>query len=136
MMPINMDSERLGHFANTLACLTGSLPFTYLGLPLSLNKPAVEHFLPIVQRVERRLCGIVDFLNYGGKLQLVKSVLSSLPIYYMSCFDLPVTIKEQLIKYMRQCLWRKKTSDVQARGTALVAWKKVCRPKNQGDWEF
>src|SRR4051812_34635418 len=23
MMPINMDSERLGHFANTLSCLTG-----------------------------------------------------------------------------------------------------------------
>ena len=50
----------------------------------------------------------------------------------MSCFDLPVTIKEQLIKYMRQCLWRKKTTDVQARGQALVAWNKVCRPKNHG----
>jgi hypothetical protein len=29
-------------------------------------------------------------------------------------------------------LWRKKTDDVQARGSALVAWKKICRPKQQG----
>src|SRR3954462_5412849 len=34
MMPINMDTVRLENFANTLSCLPGSLPFTYLGLPL------------------------------------------------------------------------------------------------------
>jgi hypothetical protein len=33
---------------------------------------------------------------------------------------------------MRHCLWRKKHSEVQAKGTALIAWKKICRPKNQG----
>jgi hypothetical protein len=33
---------------------------------------------------------------------------------------------------MRHCLWRKKNSDVQAKGSALVAWKKICRPKAQG----
>jgi hypothetical protein len=63
---------------------------------------------------------------------MVKSVLASLPISYMSCLDIPVTINEHIIKYMRHCLWRKKNSDVQAKGSALVAWKKICRPKNQG----
>jgi hypothetical protein len=29
-------------------------------------------------------------------------------------------------------LWRKKGNDVQARGNALVAWNKICRPKKQG----
>jgi hypothetical protein len=28
--------------------------------------------------------------------------------------------------------WRKKNSDVQARGNALVSWNKICRPKDQG----
>jgi hypothetical protein len=86
----------------------------------------------MVQRVQRRLCGIANFLNYGGKLLMVKSVLASLPIFFMCCLDIPVTIKEQVQKYMRHCLWRKKTDDVQARGSALVAWKKICRPKQQG----
>jgi hypothetical protein len=86
----------------------------------------------MVQRVQRRLCGIANFLNYGGKLQMVNSVLASLPIFFMICFDVPVTIKEQVIKYTRHCLWRKKNSEVQAKGTVLIAWTKVCMPKNQG----
>jgi hypothetical protein len=63
---------------------------------------------------------------------MVKSVLASLPIFFMCCLDVPVTIKEQVIKYMRHCLWRKRTADVQAKGSALVSWKKICRPKDQG----
>jgi hypothetical protein len=86
----------------------------------------------MVQRVQTRLGGIADFLNYGGKLQMVKSVLASLPIFFMCCLDVPVTIKDQVIKYMRHCLWRKKNTDVQAKGNALVSWKKICRPKEQG----
>jgi hypothetical protein len=94
MFPINLDHERLCHFANTICCQTRSFPFTYLGLPLSINKPSLEHFLPMVCKVERRLCGIANFLNYGGKLELVNSVLSSLPLFYMSCLDIPVGITE------------------------------------------
>jgi hypothetical protein len=81
MMPINLDEDRLSHFARTLQCKQSNLPFTYLGLPLGITKPSLEFFLPIVQRVERRLNGIADFRDYGGKLLMVKSVLSSLPIF-------------------------------------------------------
>jgi hypothetical protein len=132
MMPINMSHERLQHFANTLQCRTGCLPFTYLGLPLGTTKPSLEHFMPVVQRVEKRLCGIVDFLDYGEKLLMVKSVLASLPISFMACLDIPITIKDQLVKYIRYCLWRKKNTEVQSRGPALIAWEKICRPKDQG----
>jgi hypothetical protein len=108
MIPINMDNTRLDHLAATLNCKKGSLPFTYLGLPLGITKPSPEHFLPMVQRVQHKLCGIADFLNYGGKIEMVKSVLSSLPMFYMDFLDIPVTIKDQVIKYMRHCLWRGK----------------------------
>jgi hypothetical protein len=128
MFPINLDYARISHFANTLNCQRGNFPFTYLGLPLGITKPNIEYFLPMVVRVEKRLCGIADFLDYGGKLLMVKSVLASLPIYYMSCLDILLTINERIIKYMRHCLWWKKNSDVQAKGSALVAWKKICRP--------
>jgi hypothetical protein len=82
--------------------------------------------------VEKRLCGIVDFLDYGGKLLMVKSVLASLPISFMACLEIPVAIKEQIIKFMRHCLWRKKNNDVQSKGPALIAWSTVCKPKDQG----
>jgi hypothetical protein len=131
MMPINMDGVRLQHFASSINCKPGTLPFAYLGLPLGISKPSLEHFLPIVKRVERRLCGIADFLDYGGKLLMVKYVLSSLPISFMACLDVPVTIKDQIEKYMRYFLWRKKNYEVQAKGSALIAWTKICKPKDQ-----
>jgi nucleoside diphosphate kinase len=94
MMLINLSDERLEHFASTMQCKNGSLPFTYLGLPLSISAPNLEHFLPIVDKVESRLGGIADFLDYGGKLLMVKSVLTSLPIFFMSCLDILVSIKK------------------------------------------
>jgi hypothetical protein len=56
----------------------------------------MEHFLPIVQRTQARLGGIADFLNYGGKLQLVKYVLSSMPIIFMCCSGAGCEIYEAL----------------------------------------
>jgi hypothetical protein len=67
MVSINLSEEMLHHFACTLSCKTVSLPLTYLGLRLGLTKPSIEHFIPMVQRVHKRLRGITEFLNYGGK---------------------------------------------------------------------
>ena len=93
VVPINLSDERATHFTKTMNCKQGSFPFTYLGFPLGTTKPSLEHFLPMVQRVERRLCGISNFLTAGGKLQMVKSVLSSMSIFFMGTLDVPVTIK-------------------------------------------
>jgi hypothetical protein len=54
LYPINLSHERLNHLSATFNCKAGSLPFTYLGLPLSLNKPIVQDCLPLVHIVERR----------------------------------------------------------------------------------
>jgi hypothetical protein len=32
-------------------------PFTYLGLPMGTTKPKVEHFSPLVSKIERRNLG-------------------------------------------------------------------------------
>ena len=130
MIPLNIPVEKIPNFLGLMNCSQGSFPFTYLGLPLGTTKPTIEFFLPMVQRVERRLCGIANFLNYGGKLELVKSVLSSMPIFYMCTLEIPVSVKNQLNKYMRHCLWRR--PDMEDKRPALIKWKTVCRPKNQG----
>jgi hypothetical protein len=79
----------------------------------------------MVQRVERRLCGIADFLEYGGKLLMVQSVLASLPISFMTCLDIPISVNNQVIKYMRHCLWRNKNNDVETTGPTLVSCEKI-----------
>jgi hypothetical protein len=54
MVPISIDEEKLQLLANTLGCSIGSMPFSYLGLPLGTTKPKVIDFLPLVSKCERR----------------------------------------------------------------------------------
>jgi hypothetical protein len=79
MVPVNLSHEQLVQLAATFNCATGSLPFTYLGLPLSNSKPTIKECLSLIHRVERRLLSTSMFLTQGGKLLMVNSVLSSLP---------------------------------------------------------
>ena len=68
MVPINLNQERLHHLARTFGCDIGSLPFTYLGLPLGLTKPRIVDFSPLVSKCERRLAATSIFLNQAGRL--------------------------------------------------------------------
>ena len=44
MIPINVDEAHFDLLAASLGCTKGSLPFTYLGLPLCATKPSVADF--------------------------------------------------------------------------------------------
>jgi hypothetical protein len=44
LVPINVEDSKLETLARTLGCSRGSLPFTYLGFPLSLTKPTMAYF--------------------------------------------------------------------------------------------
>jgi hypothetical protein len=59
MVPVNVNEQKLNILANTFGCSIGSLPFTYLGLPLSITKPTVADFWPLVSKCERRLVNIL-----------------------------------------------------------------------------
>lgn len=45
-VPINIDNSKLLHLASTFGCGTGKMSFTYLGLPLGINKPTTQDFAP------------------------------------------------------------------------------------------
>jgi hypothetical protein len=126
-----MSVEKLQHLAATFGCSTGSLPFTYLGLPLGLTKPKVEDFLPLVTRCERRLINTLMLLSQAGKLKIINSVFTSLPTFFMSTFSLHVTIREQVDKFKKHYLW--KGSDENSRINVKAAWKMVTRPNDKGD---
>lgn len=82
--------------ANALGCQIGSMPFTYLGLPLGLTKPDVSEFMPILTRVEKHLMGISRMLTYAGRLVLVNSIYTILPTFYMCTLKIPLEILDQL----------------------------------------
>jgi hypothetical protein len=104
--PINVSEQKMAVLANTFHCKVGSLPFTYLGLPLGLRKPNLEAFLPLIQKIERRLASTSIFLSQAGRIQMVNALFSSLPTYYMCTPKLPKTVIKQIDKLRRHCLWR------------------------------
>jgi hypothetical protein len=48
MVPINLQEQKFDELANVFGCSKGSFPFTYLGLPLSIARPSVDDFWPLV----------------------------------------------------------------------------------------
>jgi hypothetical protein len=103
--PINVSDEKMEILSRAFNCQIGRYPFPYLGLPLGLTKPKVDDFLPIVNRIEKRLTSTSMLLNQAGKLEMVNSVLTALPTFYMCTLKLPPTVVKQIDKYRKHRLW-------------------------------
>ena len=70
-----------------LGCKVGSLPSSYLGLPLGAPHICVNVWDSVEERFKRRLAlWKRQYISKGERLTLIKSTLSSLPIYFMSLF--------------------------------------------------
>lgn len=130
LVPINVTAEKCLHLARTFGCEVGTMPFTYLGLPLGTTRPTVQEFSPLISKMEKRLYGVSKFLSYQGRLSLVNSVFSALPTYYMCSLVIPPTVIQQIDKFKKHCLWSK--GDINRRGTCLAAWEPMCRNKEEG----
>ena len=82
-----------------LGCKIGSLPFTYLGLPLGAPHKSVGVWDQIEERFRRRLAAWkCQYMSKGGRVTLIRSTLSSLPIYFMSLFQIPSRVCRRLEK--------------------------------------
>jgi hypothetical protein len=130
MMPVNVSTERLEELASVFSCAIGVLPFTYLGLPLGTTKPTIQDMSPLVGLVERRMNACARFLNYGGRLQFVKSVLSSLPNFYMCSLKVQKAILNICDRASRHYLWAKEEGN--STSHSLAAWSLFCKPKKHG----
>jgi mannosylglycoprotein endo-beta-mannosidase len=130
IVPINTSAEKASSLAQSFGCTVGSFYFTYLGLPMGLTKPQVKDYAPLICRIERRMSVASLYLSLAGRLQLVNSVISSLPTYYMCTLKIPITVIEIIDKYRKNCLWRGR--EFRAKGYNLAAWSLVRRPKAKG----
>lgn len=88
--------NNLGRLADCLGCLVGPLPTTYLGLPLGASYKCTSWNL-VVNRIQKRLASWKgSHLSKGGKVVLIKSVLSSLPTYFLSLFEILATVEKRI----------------------------------------
>ena len=116
--------------SHALGTPVGALPMRYLRLPLSTGQMRVADWQPVVGKVEQRLEGWkAKVLSKGGRLVLLRSVLSAIPTFYLSVFKIPTTIEQRLNGLMQRFFWR---GSKERRGMALVAWDDICTSTDQG----
>ncbi|CAJ2663689.1 unnamed protein product [Trifolium pratense] len=90
LVGVNISDSWLGEAASALCCKVGKIPFLYLGLPIGGDPRRLSFWDPVLNRLKNRLSGWKSrFLSFGGRLVLLKSVLTSLPVYALSFFKAP-----------------------------------------------
>ncbi|KAL2228620.1 UNVERIFIED_CONTAM: hypothetical protein Sindi_1841700 [Sesamum indicum] len=106
----------------------GHLPMRYLGLPLISSRLSISDCQPLISKIDARINGWEGILlSYAGRVQIIKSVLSALSLYWASAFILPKKVINEIEKRLRTFLWKGTTSS----GYTKVAWKDVCRPMDE-----
>ncbi|XP_057730273.1 uncharacterized protein LOC130945580 [Arachis stenosperma] len=130
LIPVNCDEQWLQRMCGVLGCKQANLPVKYLGILLGANPRLVKTWKPVIDKVEEKLSlWKAKILNKAGKLVLIKSVLNSLPVYYLSLYKMPMAVAEKLISLQRRFLWSKEDGK---NGMALVKWEVVQTPKKLG----
>ncbi|KAL2251905.1 UNVERIFIED_CONTAM: hypothetical protein Sindi_2312800 [Sesamum indicum] len=107
----------------------GVLPLRYLGPPLLSSRLTIVDCRPLLLKIDKRIAGWEGMtISYAGRVQIIKSVLMSLSLYWASAFILPKKVTNEIEKKLRTFLWKGTTTS----GYAKVAWKDLCRPKDEG----
>ena len=139
-LKINFAKSTFGAFGQTdlwkqqtttyLNCQLLVLPFNYLGIPIGANPRRCTMWDPIINKCERKLAKWKQRnISFGGRVTLIQSVLTSIPIYLFSFFRVPKLVEDKLVRLQRRFLWGGGSDQNKI---AWVSWKSVCLPKERG----
>jgi hypothetical protein len=130
LIGINVDDSCLDEFAKSVFCRHDSLPCNYLGMPLGSNPRRISTWKPIIDKFRKKLTSWKGrMLSMAGRICLIKSVLNSLPLYFMSIFLMPKGVCRLLTSIQRKFLW---SGTVKMRKICKVQWSVVVRDKDRG----
>lgn len=105
----------------------------YPGLPEKIGRKRKDAFEFIKQRIKNKTDSWYNrFLSQAGKEVLIKSVLTALPTYAMSCFMLTKGILKDISSTIRRFWW---SSCKQTQKISWISWKKS-QALNKEGWDL
>ncbi|XP_022008369.1 uncharacterized protein LOC110907742 [Helianthus annuus] len=118
---------RLAALAN---CSAGSLPFLHLGVPIGVNMKRARYWKPVLDKFSSKLYKWkARHLSFAGRMTLAKSVLGSLPSYYLSLFAAPKCVLKSMKKIRRDFIWGKSSTGHKMR---WIRWESLVKAKKFG----
>ncbi|XP_074301399.1 uncharacterized protein LOC141632786 [Silene latifolia] len=125
-----MECGLLQEIADLAGLKVGSLPFKYLGIPIAPRKLSVLECNILVEKVVDRIRALgARKLSYAVRLVLIKSILSTLHLYWARIFILSSSMLKKIEGICRNFFWQ---GDIHAKAPSLVSWESACYPKKQG----
>lgn len=127
----NTTAQVIHNIANTfgVSCNYGWTHFTYLGMLVSLGPLKAEVWDTVIEKMKRKVqqWGSI-WLNPVGRLILLKSGISSLPLYQFCLHQAPASFHYKMEVILCQFLWQGGEND--KRKFNLVNWKKVIQSQD------
>ncbi|KAM0913367.1 hypothetical protein ACQ4PT_012221 [Festuca glaucescens] len=129
--PIRCSADALQGVAAALTCPLGSLPCTYLGLPLSLQKPRKAELQAVLDKLPpSSLSGRPGCCPGKAASFTFRQFMSASVVYQLLALDLDPWFIKAVDKLRRGFLWA--GSEDAKGGCCAVAWHLVCQPKALG----
>ena len=130
----NVDKGLLNRISSSLSFKYDhiSLGFKYLGFFIKPLGYRVKDWHWLIKNFERRIQHwTLHLLSLGGRLVLIKAVLSSLLVYWMAPIPIPISILDKLGSLIFSFLWG---SSANKRKYHLVDWQSLSKPTSLGGW--
>ena len=96
---------------------------------ITVNYPIKNENVSKNELKKKLSCWKGKLMSYGGRLVLINSVLTSMPMFLLSFFEIPKGVRKRLDFFRSRFFWQ---SDEAKRKYRLARWDILCRPKDQG----
>ena len=127
---VGVEQTEILSFVFVLNCEIMRTPFKYLGLPVGGCNKRGRFWDEVVNKIKRRLGKWKGrFISMAGRICLIKSVLSSISLLYLSLFKIPSNVLKKIVSLQRNFLWGWRS---EGRKIAWLAWDKICNSKEAG----
>ncbi|KAL0431296.1 UNVERIFIED_CONTAM: hypothetical protein Sradi_0755600 [Sesamum radiatum] len=119
--------------AHRIKSMTGftlkNLLISYLGAPIFKGNKKKILFEPLLDRIRNRVIGWEHcLLSQGASLQLIKSVLATMPVYLLQVLNPPVGVIQRLEQLFAKFFWGSTTNQKKLHWSK---WNTVCYPTDE-----
>ncbi|XP_028554324.1 uncharacterized protein LOC114580555 [Dendrobium catenatum] len=103
---------------------------TYLGIPISIKKPSIIDFSPLIDVISNKLSGWkAKLLSFAGRLQFLRYTIWNTIAYWIRGAIIPKSCCKQIDKLASRFLY---SGDANAKKLHLISWRNTYKPKVAG----